>query len=232
MKNISIRDDLKTLNGLIDKGKLGDAVGNLKASDVLGSLKRSSPAVVRLLLGLRPIPNIEARLEEVDPAQREPARALLAAAKGSEIAQFLEKVDTAIAEDGDVRRILGFDITDVPKKVASAEAKIRSTVTGFAATPQLMLRSKRLYVEVAYLQGDSLLFRSNEEIDDVLQMGCSLVESAAGAFDCLEKNAKMVSPQIEFERCYHHLKSLRSAILKTEKSLKRLQPRKPVPPQK
>ena len=211
-KKRSIEADMQDARGLLRKGKLGAVFENLDAKDIPGSLRHSSLAVIRLLMGLLSVSDIEKKVKQVDPEQREVAEALLKCAKEHDVGSFFNALGPAVMTDKQVRDLLGVDITAVPKTLGYIDAKTFNTITGISHTPQLMLKSSRLYVQLGFLQGDEVLFRSQLELDELLLWASDHMDAAKEALTLLKQKAPIASPKLETERCTRYLLKIRQAL--------------------
>jgi len=214
MKKPSVNDDLRVVKRLSAQGKLDGLMQQLDAKDIPGSLRRVPVEVVRLAMVLLSVSDVEKKIEDVDSGQRGPAKDLLASARENKIEPFIEQLKRAATGDYKVRQALGLDITAFPKTQGAIEAKINNTINRVGFTSQLMLKSSRVYIEVAFLQEDEVLLRTEMELDGILMLGSSLLGAVHDCLEMLSKNAPGVSPQIEFERCEHYLGELRKNIRK------------------
>jgi hypothetical protein len=220
MKKPSMQDDLRVVKRLVEQDKLDDVMRKLDAKDIPGSLRKVPVEVVRLAMTLLSVSDVDKKIEDVDPEQQVPAKALLASARGNKIEPFIARLRKSITGDAKVRQALGLDITAIPKLQEATEAKINNTINRVLVTPQLMLKSTRVYMEVAFFRNDQVLLRTEMELDDILSLGASLLGAVQECLKLLSKNAPGVSPKIEVERCEYHLGALRKSIRKLPALLK------------
>lgn len=226
-KTPSIADDLKKAEKAIRLGKLDAYMEKLDSNDVLGSLQRVPKEITRLLLALLSISDIESKLEDVEASQRKPVQALLDSARKHDIARFVEKLRRILGEDSKARKALGLDITAIPKETDATAAKIDNTISRVVATPQFMLKSRRVYAEVAFLQDEELLLRSELELDDLLGMAAQLVQIAGSTLTCLKDSMGKASPNIHHDRCEHHMGNLRKTMRRVSSLLSEFSNEKP-----
>ena len=219
-KKVSIESDFESAKKLYDKGKLEESFADLDPTNVLKSLQKAPLGSLRLMLALRATADAEGKIARLSPDQRDLARALLEIAKKDHVHKFLDAAVSAIGDQEEVRNALGFRLED------PVDAKIDATITNVIQTPQLMLKSLRLYVEMAFMQGDELLFRSDMVLRDVLWLAHSLLIGAENTLKLGKEKIPGVTPNLEFDRCQAHMKNIRSVTGKLSGLLAEFAPKK------
>lgn len=200
--------DFKKVKSLAGKGKLDEVLSKLDPNDIPGSIRRVPKEIIRFMshLLLR-IENVDNQTKTLKAEHRIPIELLLESARkhrGEEFAKsFYEKLGT----DEKIRKEFGFEFR---KAKDSLEAKLDNSITEIKTVSQLMLKTKRLYTELAFMQNDSLLLRINCEIDELLMISSQILYGAKCSLDLLKKNAKRVNPEIYFELCRKQLDEIDS----------------------
>ena len=225
-KKISVDSDFKKVKSLHGKGKLEDSFADVDPANVLKSLQKIPVGPLRMMIALRATADAEGKIAQLNPDQREPAKALLEIAKKDHVLKFLNAVVNSAVDQEDVRKALGIDALSLPKQYVPTEVKLDATITKTTQTPQLMLNSLRLYVEMGFMQGDELLFRSDMELDDILWMAHGFLAGVEETLKLAKKKIPGVTPNLEFDRCQAHMKNIRSVAGKLSVLLKEFAPKK------
>jgi len=218
--------DFKKVKSLAESGKLDGVISKLDPTDVPGTVKRVPKEVIRFMSHvLVNVKDVDTRIKTLKAEERIPIEILLESAKrykGEEFARaFLEEA----GRDENLRRKFDYALA---KTVGPTEAKIDNAISEVYVVPHLMLKSKRLYTEVSFLQNDEVLLRSNAEVEDLLLILCSLMDAISDCVEYFEQNVKGVKPNINLEACLAHLDELgqrgrraRSALIRVSASPKK-----------
>ncbi len=200
--------DFKKVKSIAEKGKLDEVLSKLDPNDIPETIRRVPKELIRFMSHLLVrIEDVDTKTKTLKAEHRIPIELLLESARkhgGDEFAKsFYEKLGT----DEKIRREFGFDFR---KTKDALEAKLDNFVTEVKTTSQLMLKTRRLYTELAFMQDNSLLLRINGEIDDLLMISSRILYGAKCTLDWLKKNAKGVKPEIYFELCRKQLDEINS----------------------
>lgn len=225
-KKVSMETDFKKVQSLYKKGELEESFAKVDSNNVLKSLETVPLGPLRMMIALLSEAKVDEKIDRLGPDQSKPARALLEVAKKGHVRDFLNAMTRAVGKQRDVRKALGIGILSIQKTYDSVEAKIDSTVTDVVHTPLLVLSSLQLYVEMAFMQGDKLLFRSDMEIDDVLGLARKLLSAVESALRLTKEKSPGVEPKLEFDRCQAHMKNVRGVMGKLSSLLKEFEPKK------
>jgi len=90
-----------------------------------------------------------------------------------------------------------------------AEAKSHNTVTEVIISPLMMLKSSRLYADVALFQKESLRFRSMMELHELLMVAETLLDGAVSITGHSRKLRETTSPRVDSHRCDQFMKLIR-----------------------
>lgn len=191
-----INKDLNVVDKLWRAGKLDLALESLNPGELVESLKKAPPGLVRLLLGLLYLPDISERLAGLSKNVKAPVVALLKAADRLRTLEYTDQlIEAARGGNKDIDNILGIDVVATVREKSKSstltkEQKAQNSITGLRVTPMLMLNSGRLYSQVIFLQNDDHLLRSTLEVDEMVSFAKSFVVASK---DCLAAAAKRTS---------------------------------------
>ncbi len=217
-QEVSSDKDLKKVKDLIKKRQLDQVVSKLDPDNIRGTLNEVPVEVIRLLTHVLSISNIEERVGRLVPDQRRPIAALLRAAQQHNGREFVSRLVKEASKDEQLRSSLGIRAVDTAAQ--ELEAKTRNSVTNLKMRPLLMLASSRLYCSVSFTRGESLLFQSDFEIDDLLWMASGFLEAASQTLDGLRKNAQGVEAEIDVSRCQELLETIQKTARSVSRALR------------
>lgn len=222
-KNIpSEAKDLKKVTQLYEAGKLPDVIKKLDPDNVKGSLRRAPHEAIRLLLAiLSNKEENEKKIESLDEAQRVPLKALITLARQNRGEAFITNFIKEASKDSSLLLKLGISL---PKEmpITQHEADIFNTITNVITIPTIMLKSRRIYLDVGMYQEDKILFRSMMELDTLLKIVHELLASASGTFSMLSKNFPRIAPRVSKELCNEYLQDIRRSSIELDKALRKL----------
>ncbi len=205
-KESSSVTDFKKVKSLVEKDKLDEVLSKIDPNDINGTIRRVPKEVIRFMSHvLVNVKDVDTKVKTLKADQRIPIESLLESARKHRGKEFAEAFIKKAAQDEEIRRNFGLSFTAVKDPL---EAKIDNTVNRVITASELMLKSKRLYTEISFMQNDDLLFRVNAEIDESLLMVDRIIDGVKCTFDSLQKNAKGVKPTLDVELCLKYLDSI------------------------
>jgi hypothetical protein len=214
---VSQERDLEKVRTLLRRGTLDETLAMLDPSDVKATLAVVPVEIARLVSALLSQGDqINQQVATLKPEERQPIRALIRSARKHRGAEFAEAFATLVKEDKDFGRLVGMQ----PEKPSAAwDQKIDNLITGLGVYPHMMLKSRRVYLEVGFMQDDNLLFRTNLEIDDLLKVVQSLLNGAEITIEYLQKIGPDLRPQLYRERIDDSLKAISKQMRGLRKQL-------------
>lgn len=188
-----VKKDLNLVAKLLRDQKLDAALKSLNPAELVASLKKIPPGLVRLLLGLLYVSNVSERLAGLSKNEKAPVVALLKAADRLKTREYTDQLIEAVrGGNKDIDNILGIDVlaisgdTSKPSTLTN-DQKAQNSITSLRVTPMLMLNSGRLYSQVIFLQNEEHLLRSTLEVDEMVSFARSFLITSE---ECLAAAAK------------------------------------------
>jgi len=225
--------DFKTVKSIVEKGKLDEVLSKLDPKDIPGTTRRVPKELIRFMSHLLVrIKDADIQAKTLRAEDRIPIEMLLESARrhgGEEFAKaFYDKLST----DDNIRKEFGFEVRKYKDPI---EAKVDNNVTEIKTISQLILKTRRLYTEMAFMQYDNLLLRVNCEIDDLLIMAAQMLFGLKCTLDWFRKNAKGIKPDIYYELCHKQLDEIdinsryvRTELNRLEKTFSKSKPKKTI----
>lgn len=205
-ENVSPEADLAFVRHLYDTGELPKCFEHLDHRDVKKTLQVVPHEILRLLVALLPVPDIDEKLSQLEEPEREPAVAAVQLARQHHGMEFLEAITKAGAEDPSIWKMLGIDV----RPQEGREEKTENSWTMVEVRPELMLQSRRLYCMVAFWRDKELVFRSDVELDDVFWASRAFLQAAKQTLEALQKNAPGVNARTNLAKCRRELQAIQT----------------------
>lgn len=217
--------DLRKVDELIRAKELENVVGRLNPEQLSKSLEKVPIEVVRLIIVVAASGSIESVQKELIgmPAEkRRPLQAILTSLRKLQNPDdLLSKLLSEVRSKPELLKTLDVDAAVIaPKKDHALE--MENIIDGLAVSPQIMLKSRGLYCDIGFMQGDRVLFRSKFEVDDLLWLSRSMLSAADDVLSLYEKNAKSVKIDFNQQKCLREIERVSELLVSVRKSVQRL----------
>lgn len=222
-QDVNPEQDLKEVEKLLSQGRLDEVLGALDPQDVAGTIKRVPAAAVRLLASLLTIPDVDKKIEGLDPGQRKLAVQLLESAKRHKGKEFADALTRELPQNEEVRDQLG--ITLRPPEEREQEGRIENAWNVVEVRPQLMLDSGRVYCMIAFWRDKELVFRSDVELHSVFWAARAFVQAARQALNVLSKHSYAEGARVDSKKCIEELETISKLSDEATALLKNLTPK-------
>jgi hypothetical protein len=219
-KQISVGNDFAFTRNIIHKGKLDECLLKLDAKNIEASLAGVPFEIIRLVVTLASKELSESDIKNLGREKQVPAKRLLVALRQQQnVREFVGALVEKASSDPSIEDRLGIRFA---KGTVDKQEILTNDVTSISGTPQLVLKSRRLYCEIGFWRGDELLFRSDFEIESLIWAGKSMLNQASMALKHLMENAGSIKPEIDIEACKRELKNLAACCSRVKASLSRI----------
>lgn len=212
---ISPKEDLRKVRSLVTRGGFEEMLAKLDPANVAQSLREVPVEMVRLIAAFG-LAGDAAELRRVLGEDRsKTVKLLVEAAEKERIQEFVKALVRQMDKDPAISRRLG-----IPSGDRAQEARQFNAVTNVRWAPQMMLFSKRVYIDLMFMQGEDVLFKTKAELDDLLRMISLLLKAAKGTADLLAKDMIGCKLLLQSERCADAISNMRSVLPQILKSLR------------
>ena len=195
-------DDLNAIAGLVSSRRLDRLIAQLDPTNVHASVQAVPAEFLRILTFVSMLPKGSAPFEGLTRIQRRTAEAIMKVAQNPRARQFLDALRGQPAE------LEQLGVANAVRAFAT-EIAFNNSVTSLLSRPQLVLKARKLFSTIAFLRGDSITFKGDFEVDDLLVLARGLLQSAKECFDLRAQIAPGVPAQVPVDACMNELKTVR-----------------------